>query len=228
MAIKLKIPKKGNPMRTLLIGCGAVGIGIAASLYDSQVPLDLVARGETKKAIELKGIKRTGLLKEVTIPAEQIQIYETIKEIQNKSFDVILICTKTTQSEGIFMELSEAPHLLAAGGKIVLVQNGLDDEEMVLKYFKKQQVYSARVFIGFTRPELQISEVTVFSSGLLIGNLYGCEIEGLLPLALAIDQGGMPCKVVADIAKNIWAKMLYNCALNPLGAILGARRGALL
>jgi 2-dehydropantoate 2-reductase len=33
--------------------------------------------------------------------------------------------------------------------------------------------------------------------------------------------------MVNDIEKNLWAKMLYNCALNPLGAILDVPYGAL-
>jgi 2-dehydropantoate 2-reductase len=33
--------------------------------------------------------------------------------------------------------------------------------------------------------------------------------------------------VVTDIVSHIWAKALYNCALNPLGAILGVPYGAL-
>lgn len=216
-------------MRTLLIGCGAVGIAIAAALYDSKVSLDLVARGNTRKAIQESGLRRTGLFKEVIIPAENIQVYEELQDIVEKNYDFILICAKTTQSPEIIDNLSVHRSLLSEHGKIILVQNGLEEEAMYLKHFEKHQVYSARVFIGFIKPQLHVSEVTVCSStGLLMGSLYGSPIDELQPLATAIEQGGIPCKVAQEITKNIWAKMLYNCALNPLGAILGVNYGKLL
>ncbi|PKM49950.1 MAG: 2-dehydropantoate 2-reductase [Firmicutes bacterium HGW-Firmicutes-7] len=215
-------------MNTLLIGCGAVGIGIATALYDSKVPLDLVARGATKKAIEEKGIKRVGLLNEIVVPAKVVQVYEGIKDIKNKCYDFIIICAKTTHSSKIFEELSRNKNLLSSTSKIIIVQNGLEDEDTYLQYFNKDQVYSARVFIGFIRPELHISEVTVYASGLLMGSLYGYSVDELQPLATAIDQGGIPSKVAPQIGKNIWAKLLYNCALNPLGAILGVSYGKLI
>jgi 2-dehydropantoate 2-reductase len=47
------------------------------------------------------------------------------------------------------------------------------------------------------------------------------------PLAVAISEGGIAAEVVGDIEKDLWAKMLYNCALNPLGAILDVPYGSL-
>lgn len=42
-----------------------------------------------------------------------------------------------------------------------------------------------------------------------------------------IGEGDIPCVSVTDIEKDLWAKMLYNCALNPLGAILDMPYGVL-
>ena len=53
------------------------------------------------------------------------------------------------------------------------------------------------------------------------------DLEGLSWLANAITNGGIPTEVSKAIEKDLWSKMLYNCALNPLGAILGATYGAL-
>ncbi len=43
----------------------------------------------------------------------------------------------------------------------------------------------------------------------------------------AIDRGGIPCITTAEITKDLWAKMLYNCSLNPVGAIFGVNYGGL-
>jgi 2-dehydropantoate 2-reductase len=47
------------------------------------------------------------------------------------------------------------------------------------------------------------------------------------PLCTAIATGGIPCEPSDQIAEDLWAKLLYNASLNPLGAILGASYGAL-
>ena len=36
-----------------------------------------------------------------------------------------------------------------------------------------------------------------------------------------------PCAVTPAVSRDLWAKMLYNCALNPLSAILNNSYGAL-
>lgn len=215
-------------MKVLLIGCGAVGIGVATALYDAQASLDLIARGKTKKAIEENGLKRIGVLNEVEITPDKISIYENINEINDKCYDFIVICTKTTQTPEIIEELAKNMKVMGDKCKIIVIQNGLEDEEMLLKHFSKEQVFSGRVFIGFTRPKPYISEVTVYSSELLLGSIFGEDIEELKPIAAAINSGGIPCKTAPEIGKNIWAKLLYNCALNPLGAILKVNYGKLI
>jgi 2-dehydropantoate 2-reductase len=46
-------------------------------------------------------------------------------------------------------------------------------------------------------------------------------------LCKAITEGGIPCIPTREIEKDLWAKMLFNCPLNALGAILGVSYGAL-
>ena len=42
-----------------------------------------------------------------------------------------------------------------------------------------------------------------------------------------ITKGGIPSEKTNNIEKDLWAKMLYNCALNPLGAVLDVPYGIL-
>jgi len=51
--------------------------------------------------------------------------------------------------------------------------------------------------------------------------------EAVQPLAAAIDGGDIPCRTTDTIEKDLWAKMLFNCTLNPLGAILDVPYGTL-
>ena len=47
------------------------------------------------------------------------------------------------------------------------------------------------------------------------------------PLCEAIGQGGIPCRSSTEIERDLWAKVLYNALLNPLGALVGVPYGTL-
>ncbi len=80
---------------------------------------------------------------------------------------------------------------------------------------------------GFKRPEKNVVEVTVHADSIHIGSLFGSSLAPMAPLAELITRGGIPAEVVEDVGKDLWAKMLYNCALNPLGAIFNVPYGLL-
>lgn len=214
-------------MKILLIGAGAVGLAVGASLCDAGWDLNIMAKGKTKEAIVQNGIVRRGLFNEIVIPPGKLTVYEKLQSIDEAKYDFVLICTKTTISSDVAEELWQNKHILNKDGKIILFQNGFGNDEVFLKHFEKHQIYSARVITGFTRPELFISEITVHAAPILIGSLYGNSLEGILPLAKEINDGGIPCEVTEEIGKALWAKMLYNCTLNPLGAILNVNYGKL-
>ena len=68
---------------------------------------------------------------------------------------------------------------------------------------------------------------TVHADSILIGSLYNSDIDILGDLCKSITIGGIPCKYTDSIEKDLWAKMLYNCLLNPLGAIFNVTYGEL-
>lgn len=213
-------------MKILLIGCGAVGLGIAASLYAAGEEPDLIARGKTYEEIKASGIKRTGIFKEVAVSKDKVRVFESVKAAAKTGYDFVIVAAKTTASESIAKELSEVDGLLAESGKIVLIQNGFDNDRWFLKYFSKYAMCACSIITGFERQKLNITEVTVHSAPALIGAIYG-GTGGTEPLAAAIDKGGQPCRVTEDIQKALWTKMLYNCSLNPLGALLDCNYGGL-
>jgi 2-dehydropantoate 2-reductase len=88
-------------------------------------------------------------------------------------------------------------------------------------------VYNARVITGFARPAPNHVEVTVHADAIHAGSLYRDDLSALVDLCAAIAAGGIPCRVVPEIAKDLWAKMLFNCPLNAVGAVLGLPYGAL-
>ena len=212
-------------MNILVIGAGGVGIGLATSVASQGADVSIYARGETAKAIKENGIKRCGLFTHYEI--REIPVYESYEEIPKDHFDYIFICSKTTANEDIAENLTRNRAILNKSTKIIIFQNGFGNDEHYLKHFTKKQVFSARVITGFTRPERHISEVTVYTEPILLGSLQGENPDSLQEIADLITASGIKCEITTEVDKYLWAKMLYNCTLNPLGAILDVTYGKL-
>ena len=210
-------------MNILVIGAGGVGIGLATSVASQGADVSIYARGETAKAIKENGIKRCGLFTHYEI--REIPVYESYEEIPKNHFDYIFICSKTTANEDIAENLNRNRAILNKSTKIIIFQNGFGNDEHYLKHFTKKQVFSARVITGFTRPERHISEVTVYTEPILLGSLQGENPDSLQEIADLITASGIKCEITTEVDKYLWAKMLYNCTLNPLGAILDVTYG---
>ena len=214
-------------MNILVIGSGAVGIGIAASVLSQGANVSIYARGQTEKAIRENGIKREGLFTHYSFTKDEITVYDDYAKIPKDMFDNVFITSKTTANDDISKRLDENRDILKDNFKIIIFQNGFGNDEYYLRYFTPKEVFSARVITGFTRPERHISEVTVYTEPILIGSLQGEDSKDLQEIADMITQSGIKCELTDEVDKCLWAKMLYNCALNPLGAILDVNYGKL-
>ncbi len=108
------------------------------------------------------------------------------------------------------------------------MQNGLGNLEIIAQEFGKSRTIGARVIFGAQVIRPGLVTVTVYAAPVLLGALDP-ELPGgkLSRVAADLNRAGIPTEVVAEIIPHLWDKVLYNCALNPLGAILGAPYGAL-
>ncbi|MDY4954370.1 MAG: 2-dehydropantoate 2-reductase [Candidatus Onthomonas sp.] len=214
-------------MNILIVGAGAIGVAVGTALQTSGVSVTFLARGETKAAIEQGGIHRIGLLGEAHCPPDAVTVTDSYDQLPRDTFDYVIISVKAMANEEVCQQLASHADILTRDGKLVLFQNGWGNDEIYLRRFPQTQVCCGRLVTGFRRTEPNISEITVHSAPVLLGNLYGLDVEPLRPLAQALDAGGIPADVTQDVAAALWAKMLYNCSLNPLGAVLGLCYGDL-
>ena len=214
-------------MNVLVIGAGSVGIGLASSMLSQNANVSIYARGETAKAIKKNGIKRVGLFEHYSFTPDELNVYETYEEIPKDTFDYVFITSKTTANDDISKRLSKSRDTLKDGFKIIIFQNGFANDEAYLRFFTPKEVFSARVITGFRRLERHISEITVYTEPILIGSLQNQDAKDLQIIADMITASGINCEITDEVDKYLWAKMLYNCALNPLGAILNVSYGKL-
>jgi 2-dehydropantoate 2-reductase len=214
-------------MNILIYGCGAVGLGIVSCLLKAGAKVSLLARPGTVDKLHQHGLVRTGIFGTYTAGPEQFTTTTDLKDLADKNYDFILVCTKCYDTAAAASDLNRFSGLLKPDGVIVLFQNGWGNAEFFTALFAQEKIYSARVITGFTRMVPHHVEITVHADAIHIGSLFGQSVSAVEPLANAIDTGGIPCITTGTIEKDLWAKMLYNCALNPLGAILDVPYGTL-
>ena len=214
-------------MNILINGSGAVGLGLGASMLSQKADVSFYATGKTAAAIKENGLERTGLFQHYSFTPDEYQVYEDYKDIPEKTFDYVFICSKTVANDDISRKLAENKEILKDNCKIIIFQNGFANDEPFLRYFSKDEVYCARVITGFSRPQRHISEITVYTEPILLGSLQNADPKCLEKIAQMISASGIKCETTTEIDKYLWAKMLYNCALNPLGVILNCTYGKL-
>lgn len=214
-------------MKILIYGAGAVGLGLASFLIKPGEDVSLLGRTPTCQALKSQGLLRTGIFGEIHIPPEAIHIYDSLREIPPSPFDHILICAKSFDSETAAKELAGRSSLWDKNTCFVLCQNGWGNAEIFSKHLPQRLIYNARIITGHERPSPHHVNITVHADDIHLGSLFSSSTEKMEPLARALSSGGIPAIVVPDISKDLWAKMLYNCALNSLGAICDVPYGQL-
>jgi 2-dehydropantoate 2-reductase len=142
-------------------------------------------------------------------------------------YDTVLLTVKAWDTAA--MAAAVAPQL-ATDGMLVSLQNGLGNMERAAAAVGGARVLGGRVIFGAELPRPGEARVTVFADPVLIGSPDQADrarVAAADRLARRLDAAGVPARETDAIVAELWAKVLYNAALNPLGALLGLPYGAL-
>ena len=212
-------------MRVLVAGAGALGsvfggflrrAGLEVTLLGRAAHLDAVARG----GLTIDGIWGTHRVDGFAIATDAAAL--------RGPFDAVLVPVKAYDTRA--MAEAIAP-LLAADGVAISLQNGLGNVEALEAAVGAGRTLGARVIFGATLPAPGHARVTVFADPTTIGALVPARHPrrdaAARRWAEIIDRAGIPAVHTDRLAALLWAKVFYNAALNPLGALLGVHYGAL-
>ncbi|MBN2427591.1 MAG: 2-dehydropantoate 2-reductase [Deltaproteobacteria bacterium] len=214
-------------MNILIYGGGAVGLGLASCLLGDGHDVTILGRPASVALLNSKGLIRTGIFGTMTAESGSFCAVSSLAESGGKAFDFILVATKSFDSERAASDIHAHPHLLDQKSALVLCQNGWGNAEIFTRFFDEKKVFNARIITGFIRPQPHQVDITVHADAIHIGSLFSADLNRIDPLCQAITSGGIPCEPTEYIAGDLWAKMLFNCPLNSVGAICGVSYGAL-
>jgi 2-dehydropantoate 2-reductase len=211
-------------MRFLVFGAGALGQALGCMLAVAGHHIDLVLRRRFIDAIKKDGLRVRGIFGDYLATPAMLGLLEDGSGAEGP-YDFVLITTKAYDTSRAIAAIASLPYCCCP---VVSMQNGCGNVEQVLERFGLERSLGARVITGFEIVVPGQIRITVSADAIHLG----AAVAGPIPaaaeiLAGAIDRAGLPCRAVADIHQDLFAKLLYNCALNPLGAILGVHYGAL-
>lgn len=212
-------------MRLLIYGAGAMGQALGGVLAADGHRVELVLRERFCRVIATSGLRVSGIFGEYRVRPEQLGLLTEMVDTDGSGYDAILL---TTKSYDTATSVEAIAGLRSCRCPVVSLQNGCGNLEQLEARFGRERSFAGRVITGFEIEEPGWVRITVTADAIhLGGSIPGTTDRRVEELAKAVAVAGIPCVAVADIRQSLHAKLLYNCALNPLGAVLGVRYGDL-
>ncbi|MGB9736244.1 MAG: ketopantoate reductase family protein [bacterium] len=213
-------------MKILIVGAGAIGSVIGGFLFKAGYDVALIGRGEHIQHIKDKGLNITGIWGDHKL--EHIKVIEPADILPTLKFDVIILSVKSYDTLNAIQMYSS---LLANNGVCVSFQNGLGNMEKIASVIGADRTAGARVIFGAEVTSPGTVNVTVYADQIVIGPFKQGNRPNknlLVELAEIINTSNIPAYYTDDVYPHLWAKMFYNCPLNPLSAIFKSTYGALI
>ena len=208
----------------LVAGAGAIGSVFGGLLARAGWPVVLLGRSGHLEAIARDGLRIEGLFGEHLVRGLGVV---TDPAALRGPFTTILLTVKSYDTSAATQAV--APHL-AADGRVVTLQNGLGNLEQVAAVVGPARVIGARVIFGAELVAPGHVRVTVNAQPVAVGTIDPADAAGervAASWAQTFDAAGIPAVPTDNLLGELWAKVFYNAALNPLGALLGVPYGYL-
>ncbi|MEW6269879.1 MAG: ketopantoate reductase family protein [Thermodesulfobacteriota bacterium] len=206
--------------RVVVVGAGAVGSVVGGLLAGCGHDVLLVGRAAHVAEIGRAGLAVTGLFGDRTSrPRATTDLARA-----DEPADLVFVSVKSHATRAIADELARWRHRPTL---VVSLQNGLGNVETLAAALGARRVLGARVIFGALVPRPGAAHVTVNAQPVAIGPLR--EDAALQARARRVAEllgdAGIPAAAVASVEPVLWEKALYNCGLNPLGALHGLTYG---
>ena len=194
----------------LIVGCGAIGGLFAAALSSVARVTAFDANAEHVGAISTHGLRISGRNPQ----AARIQATADPAALKGVAFDAVIFLIKSKMTAAALAQLRP---MLAGDPMLVTLQNGMGNAEVLLAVPKAVVIRGVTMNAGrYVEPgcvERLIEGKT------WLGPARG-SADDVRPLADLLNKGGMETEIVADPMGAVWSKFVFNCVMNPLGALM--------
>jgi 2-dehydropantoate 2-reductase len=217
-------------VRYAIVGAGAIGAYVGASLVRAGAEVVLIARGAHLTAMRRSGLRVVGNHGDFTVAPGCTDTCSDVGPV-----DVVIIALKAHQIAGM---LGEIAHLVREDTLIISMQNGVpwwyfqrhggpldgtsldavDPGGVLARTFDPANVVGCAVY---SSTELVAPGVVRHLEGTryTLGHPDGGTTRRLEKVAAEFQRGGLKAPVTAEIRVDVWTKLLGNVCFNPLSAL---------
>lgn len=199
-------------MQIIVLGAGAIG-----SLYGAKLAagndVTLIGRAEHVAAVNSHGLRIEGIESQLV----RIQAAEAMGQIGPKA--LIVLTTKVPDSAEALRPIAL---LMREDTTIICLQNGIGSERIARRALGDRGV----VLRGITQFGAIFKSPGVIQF-MARGYTLIEQHERSARIAGVLSAAGLDCRVSPDIGADVWHKLVINCVVNPITAILGSEVGGI-
>jgi 2-dehydropantoate 2-reductase len=199
-------------MQIIVLGAGAIGSLYGAKLASAN-EVTLIGRAEHAAAINSHGLCVEGL-------EPQVVRVRAATEIDQIGRDALILLT--TKVPGSAAALAPIAPLVREDTTVLCLQNGLGSERIARGALGDH----GTVLRGITQfgAIFERPGVIQYMAG---GYTLVEQHERSDRVAAVLTAAGLDCRISPNIAADVWHKLIFNCVVNPLTAILGCEVGGI-
>jgi 2-dehydropantoate 2-reductase len=198
-------------MQVFVVGAGAMGCLYGAALAAGGAGVTLV----DTHAAHVEAINRDGLEVETRQGTARLPLSARLPNEAEGAADLILLFTKTYHGDAA---LEGVKHLIGERAHVLTLQNGLGNVERVSRHVQR-----GKVMVGVSTPSAElVGPGRIRSLGDGATRLYPAfspETEFAAEVCRVLTGGGLPSQLEPNILEAIWARSVFNSAINPLCAL---------
>ena len=194
--------KAGEPIQVAVLGAGAVGCYYGGMLARAGHRVTLIGRPVHVDAFRKSGLRFEGLTFDERVAVEASTDASAVRGAR-----LVLFCVKSTDTEQAAAQI--APHL-DADALVVNLQNGVDNTERIQAKLSNR-VIPAAVYVATEMAGP--GHLKHHGRGDLVIGSSSADIKTLF------EAAGVPVLLSDNVAGELWAKLVVNCAYNALSAI---------
>ncbi len=198
--------------KVFILGAGAVGSSFGAALSRNH-DVTLIGGKAHVEAVNSKGLSVSGDIDGTF----HLKADTEIRSIPEKT--LVILTTKVQDSA---RAIDGIKNLLRKDTVILILQNGIGNEEIV-EHTAGKEVKILRGVLKVAVEFLEPGVVKFWSGRTIIGQ--GETAEEIVEM---LNKCGLDAKLSENIDRDVWNKLVVNCVVNPLTAILRVTDGAII
>ena len=199
--------------RVAVVGAGAVGGYFGGLLARAGAPVVMIGRPAF-----VETVKQNGLFLDTLQFQEHVRLEASTEMAAVDGAQVVLFSVKTTDNAATARAI--AP-LLSNDALVLSMQNGVDNVEQIRAAARIEALPSV-VYVAASVP--RPGSVKHVGRGDLVVGPKNAKTERLAAL---FARANIPCRITENIEGELWTKLVWNCALNPVSALGRAKYGQL-